>query len=171
MQTEPMNFEREQKAMKAIKDLKKQLAEFEAVKKEWEAVAKKSKEIDDLKKQANEYHRVVQNSAKSSQQQHESLLVDSEEIDDLKKQEEEAYKKFFEQKTIFKGVNDELKAKLKKMQDLKEKLEGNNVALKEETKKRELKSLKERAAEVEEKVKNRKKLTTEDLLVMQRSGG
>ena len=169
MQTEPMKFDREQKMMKAIKDLQKQFAGFEAVQKEWESVTKKSKEIDELKKQANEYHRVVQNSARSSQKQHESLLVDSEEIDDLKKAEEDAYKMFFEQKTVFKDVNDELKKKLKELNEIKEKLEGNTTALKAEAKKKELKSLKERTAEVEEKVKQRKKLTTEDLLVMQRT--
>ena len=169
MQTEPMKFDREQKMMKAIKDLQKQFAGFEAVQKEWESVTKKSKEIDELKKQANEYQRVVQNSARSSQKQHESLLVDSEEIDDLKKAEEDAYKMFFEQKTVFKDVNDELKKKLKELNEIKEKLEGNTTALKAEAKKKELKSLKERTAEVEEKVKQRKKLTTEDLLVMQRT--
>lgn len=169
LQTEPMKFDREQKIMKEIKAFKKQLAEFKDVQSEWEAVSVKSKEIDQLKKKANEYHRVVQNSAKSSQVQHETLLTDSKEIDDLKKAEEDAYNKFFECKTQFKEVNTDLKGKLKELQSVKESLEENNVAVKEEEKKNDMKSLKAKAAEVEEKISKKKKLTTEDLLIMQRS--
>ncbi|MBD3209239.1 hypothetical protein GF367_02365 [Candidatus Woesearchaeota archaeon] len=169
LQTEPMKFDKEQKVMKEIKDLKKKYEEFKDVQQEWEAVVAKSKEIDKLKKRANEYHRVVQQAAKQSQAQHEHLLVDSKEIDELKKSEEEAYQKFFEYKTKFKDVNAELKPKLKELQAIKEELDSHNVALREEKQQREQKTLKEKAAEVEEKVKQRKKLTTEDLLVMQRS--
>lgn len=169
METEPMKFDKEQKFMKEIKAKRKILAEFKGVQAEWEAVSKKSKEIDALKKKANEFHKVVQNSAKSSQKEHEVLLGDSKEIDDLKKAEEEAYNKFFEHKTAFKDVNIKLKDKLKELQDIKDKLQSNNVALKEEVKKTEMKSLKAKTAEVEEKISKKKKLTTEDLLVMQRS--
>ena len=84
--------------------------------------------------------------------------------------EEEIYKQFFEKKQHFKEVSTELKEKVAELQTIKEKLEGLNVALKEEAKIKEEKSLKEKAAEVEEKINKRKKLTTEDLLVMQRSG-
>jgi uncharacterized coiled-coil DUF342 family protein len=169
MQTEPMKFDKEQKLMKEIKDLKKQLAVFEAVHKEWVLVNEKSKEIDALKKQANDFHRVVQQSARSSQEQHESLVTDSKDIDELKRQEEEAYNKFFEQKDVFKELTTQLKDKLKELDGLREKLEGHDVELREGEKKREMKSLREKAAEVEEKISKKKKLTTEDLLVMQRT--
>ncbi len=169
IQTQPMSFDKEQKIMKEIKTLKKQFEQFKSIRAEWEKVSKKSKEIDELKKKANAYHRQVQEFAKNSQHEHEGLLEDSKEIDELKKKEEEAYKKFVEEKTKFKEINTQLKEKLKELQTIKESLEANNVALQEEEKINKEKTLKEKAKEVEEKISKRKKLTTEDLLIMQRT--
>jgi len=170
LETEPMSFDKEQKLMKHIKDIKKQYLQFKGVHKEWELVTKMSKDIDVLKKKANEFHRKVQESAKSSQSEHESILEDSKGIDDLKKKEDDLYKLFLEKKSAFKDVNTELKTKLTELQEIKKKLETHNVVLAEAAKEKEQKSLKEKAAEVEEKISKKKKLTTEDLLIMQRTG-
>jgi uncharacterized coiled-coil DUF342 family protein len=73
-----------------------------------------------------------------------------------------------EEKDGFKKINDKLKTKLKRLKEVREQLDKNKVELFRDKKKREEKSLKEKAKEAKEKLSKRKKLTTEDLLVLQR---
>jgi uncharacterized coiled-coil DUF342 family protein len=167
LETQPMSFDAEQKLNKKIKELKKQFAGVKDTAIVLTDLREKSKEIDRLKREANKYHRQVQEHAQNSQNKHESLISESKEIDDMKKEEDTLYKAFLEEKTAYLEINNQLKEKVAALQKIKESLNQRNVKLKEDQKKEEMKSLKERAAEAEEKVKKKQKLTTEDLLAMQ----
>ncbi len=167
LETQPMGFEAEQKLTKKIKDLKKQFNEVKGKAAVFEQLRERSKEIDALKREANKYHRQVQEHAQSSQSKHEALLTESKEIDDYKKQEEGRYQEFLVLKKVYVDLNQQLKDRVAELQAIKDVLNKQNVKIKEEQKEEELKTLKERAQEAEEKVKNRKKLTTEDILALQ----
>ena len=169
IETEPMKFDKEQKLRKEIKGLKKQYAELSAVTGVWDNVRKKSKDIDVLKKEANQIHKKVQDMAKMSQGHHEELIGESKEIDDMKKAEEEAYQKFFEYKKQFSDINDELKKKLDELKTIKDTLDHNKVELDDLKKDKDTKAFKEKEKKVQEKVKKKAKLTTEDLLVLQKT--
>ncbi|RME31757.1 hypothetical protein D6789_01730 [Candidatus Woesearchaeota archaeon] len=56
---------------------------------------------------------------------------------------------------------------MQELQKIKEELNKHNVKFKERQQEEELKTLKERAQEAQEKIKKKQKLTTEDLLAMQ----
>ncbi len=167
LETQPMGFEAEQKLTKKIKDLKKQFNEVKGKAAVFEQLRERSKEIDALKREANKYHRQVQEHAQSSQSKHEALLSESKEIDGYKKQEEERYQEFLVLKKAYVDLNQQLKDRVAELQAIKDVLNKQNVKIKEEQKEEELKTLKERAQEAEEKVRTRKKLTTEDLLALQ----
>lgn len=167
IETEPMSFEKEKELMKEIKKLKKSYDGLKGVKDVLEKVDSKKKEIRELRKEATTYHKEVQESASKSQDHHEQLLGNSEEINALKAKEDEAYQKFFDQKQEFNKVNNELKDKLVRLKELKDNLEQNNIELEEETKANIKKVLEEKEKEVEEKVRKTKKLTTEDILILQ----
>ncbi|MBN1646190.1 hypothetical protein JW868_04085 [Candidatus Woesearchaeota archaeon] len=171
LETNPMSFAKEQKIMKQIKDLKKKHDEFGVIIKLMDDVRDKSKEIDKLKKKANGLHKKIQEIAGESQTEHEGLIESSKEIDSLKEKEEEAREKFSQYKKQYSEVNAQLKARIDELKALKSKLGDHDVEEKKERYKQDLKVLKKKEVEVEEKLKKKQKLTTEDLLVLQAKAG
>ncbi len=169
LETQPMSFDKEQKLMKEIKILNKQYKELSSVAGDWDKVKTLTRDVSKLKRRANAAHRKIQDYAKFSQDKHEALVERSSEIDDFKKEEQAAFDKFKEYKELFTEKNNVLKVFLKELDGVKSILEEHNVQIEEDKKKIEQKAIKERAKEVDEKVKTGKKLTTEDLLVFQKA--
>ena len=167
IETDAMSFENEKKVMKKIKGLKKKFGEAKVVTDILDSLKKLSNSIDEFKKKSNEFHLKIQCRAKESQELHENVISSSKEIDKLKEGEEQAFGKFIEFKKKFTEANDLLKEKLTKMSELRKSLESFKLKKGEEKKLKEDFFLKSKEAEVEEKIKRREKLTTEDLLVFQ----
>ncbi len=167
IETEVMSFDKEKELMKKIKELKKQKLESAALNGTFDDSRKLSKEIDKMKKEANIVHKTIQDNAKNSQTQHETILETSKQIDVLKVEEEEAYKKFFEFKQQFTDANNKLKEKLIDLNELYQKLGKEKEEKKEERKQQRRKTLRQKEHEVNEKIRKGEKLTTDDLLVLQ----
>ncbi|MDP6600436.1 MAG: hypothetical protein QF798_03310 [Candidatus Woesearchaeota archaeon] len=167
METEAMSFEKEKKLSKKLKVLKKSLRESSAIIDIHEKIKKLNLEINGLKKNNNETHNEVQKLAKESQELHESIIKNSKEIDRLKVQEEEAFKKFFDFKKNFSYINNKLKEKLVVMNILKGKINKFELEEEEKRKLKETTLIKNKEHEMEEKIKEGKKLTTEDFLAFQ----
>jgi uncharacterized coiled-coil DUF342 family protein len=168
LQTQPMGFDKEQKLRKEVKQMQKELDSIKGKHKVSDELKAISAQTNVLKKKANGIHKDIQKYAKESQDSHEKLITLSNEVDELKKQEEEAYNKFLESKTQFNNLSGELQSKSRNFNESKQKVDNVNYA---EAKKRhqdDERTMKEKTKEVEEKISKRKKLTTEDLLVMQR---
>jgi uncharacterized coiled-coil DUF342 family protein len=168
LETQPMSFDKEQKIRKEIKGMKKELDEMKSKSKVSDELKAVSSETNTLKKKANTFHKDIQKMAKESQDAHELLIIKSNEVDELKKKEEEAYQKFIELKTEYLKLSGEMQEKSKVFQENRQKIDGAN---REASKKKHLEEqevMREKTKEVEEKISKRKKLTTEDLLVMQR---
>jgi uncharacterized coiled-coil DUF342 family protein len=167
METSVMSFEKEKVLMKEIKTIKKKYLELKAKDEQYTNVKELSKTLQDKKRHADDVHQQIQDHARQSQQFHEQLLVLSKEVDTLKVQEEEEHKKFMELKDQFNEKNNQLKELLEKLNGLKTELDKHNVKTKEERKNQEMEFLKKKDAEVQEKLKKKKKLTTEDILILQ----
>jgi uncharacterized coiled-coil DUF342 family protein len=169
LETNVMSFEKEQKFMKAIKDLQKQYHEAESVSKVWEQLRLVVREIRQLKRDAEENHRKVQEAAKESQVYHERILESAKQIDELQVQEEEAHKKFLELKEQFNDVNTKLKEQLVLLNEINQKLNIYREENKKIKQQRVETILRSKEESVHEKIKRGEKLTTEDLLVLQRT--
>ncbi len=174
LETEVMPFEKEKELSKKIKALKKSLGEASALMEVIGSIKKLNSEISAARKNNDEIHRKIQNLARESQDIHETIIRGSKEIDELKAKEEEAFKNFSESKKRFNAANHDLKNKLGRMnyirgaidkfkleEDEKRKLENEKIKLKE------VLIIKTKEQEIEEKIKSRKKLTTEDFLAFQ----
>lgn len=168
LETQPMGFDKEQKLRKEIKGMKKELDEMKSKNKVSDELKAISSQTNVMKKKANTVHKEIQKFAKDSQDSHELLIAKSNEVDELKKQEEEAYTKFLELKAEFTKLSNELSDKNKTFHEGRQKEQSANYAAAKKKHQEEEATLKEKAKEVEEKISKRKKLTTEDLLVMQR---
>lgn len=169
IETEGMSFDKEKKLMIEINDLKKQLdgsKEFLVIS---DKVRDMRKEVRDLRRDANIIHKSVQDNAQNSQERHEKIITLSKEIDEIKKDEKDFFDKFMVAKEEFNKVNDVLKEKLVEMNRVNDELRKNNIKTKEEKKEKENQTLAEKSKRVTEKIKGRKKLTTEDLLVFQKT--
>ncbi|GAH36086.1 unnamed protein product, partial [marine sediment metagenome] len=169
IQTQPMSFDKEQKLMKEMKTLKKELLSAGTATTGWAAISTLKKDINKLRKKSNKIHKGIQSQAANSQSKHEDVVSRSKDIDELKEKEKAAFDKFKEFKEQFVAKNEGLKALLKQVDGIKGVLEEHNVVLEEEQKKVAAKVMKEKAKEVDKKVKSGGKLTTEDLLIFQRS--
>ncbi|MBN1175519.1 hypothetical protein JXA48_02665 [Candidatus Woesearchaeota archaeon] len=171
MQTQPMSFDKEQKMMKEIKSLRKKLDEMSSVVGDWEKISVLTKEVNKLRRKSNTAHRQIQRKAANSQTKHENVIEQSKEIDALKEEEQGYFEKFKEYKDLFTEKNNKLKELLKETDELRGVLQEADVKIDEDKKRQEQINLKEKAKEVNEKVKTGKKLTTEDLLIFQKSLG
>lgn len=169
IETEALPFSKEQEIMKKIKELKKLYGESKILDESNKKIKEISTEVRNTGKEANYFHKSIQEKAKQSQNFHEEILKLSADIDKMKIEEEEAFKKFAEFKKKFREANSELKEKLKVMNDVKSQLDKIYEEKKEKKKQEQEYILKLKEEAVNEKIKRGEKLTTEDLLVFQKS--
>lgn len=168
IETEALPFSEEKKIMKKVHELKKELGDSKRVSDVWDRIRKVSQEIDESKKEANSAHALVQENAEKSQQKHEELVELSKKIEELKAKEREEYNKFSKFKEQFLQINNALKDKLIEMNTLNDIFRNYKSAKKKEREQQDQITLKQKTEIVEEKIKTKRKLTTEDLLVFQK---
>jgi len=167
LETEPMPFDKEQQLSKKLKQLKKSMGDASEIIHIINKIKKLNSSIYELRKTNNGIHHMIQKLARESQNKHEGLLKNSKEIDELKIKEKEAYKNFRKFNNDLKNINYNLKAKLSSMSVMRENI--NKFKLKEEEKRKlnETILIKSKEQEIEEKIKEGKKLTTDDFLAFQ----
>jgi phosphoserine phosphatase len=161
IETEALSFKKEQQYMKQIRGFKKKLHESEGVQETFRNLKSLSGKIKESKDLAESFHKRMQDEYKKSKEGYGDFISLTKQINDLNKKQEEAFKKFIESKNKFSKINDGLKGKLK---------HASKFAVGEKIK-RQIKEnavLEEKAKEVETKIKEKKKLTTDDLLVFQK---
>ncbi len=165
LETSAMEFKEEQKLTKILKEKKAQLAKMGGENDLERDVRSRSKEIDKLKRESDVAHETVTKAARESQEHHEVILTLSKEIETLKTREttlKEEYQKIKDQ--LGTSFGEELPDK--KPRTMRGKRDNTNLGPSQPSAEDKA-TLKEKAAEVEEKIKTGKKLTTEDLLAFQ----
>jgi len=151
--------------MEEIKKLKKSYAENS----ELFAILDKSNalasQIRKAKNKADEFHRKIQEMAKDSS--YELFIQLSNKITETKKIQEDAFQKFIEHKNEYIKIAQELNIKFDSIDKLKGEIQDRKELHKLKLKERDSRILEEKTKKVEEKLKLRKRLTTEDLWVFQ----
>lgn len=168
IETEVMPFDKEQKMMKLIKDKKKELGQSNTGSEIFDQISHLSRDIKVAKKTANDVHKQIQLKAAESQKLHEEMIGISKGIDDLKGTEKEAHSAFLEAKKKFLEVNSKLKERSGSIKHAHDRLDAISEENKKEKRKKIEKVLEEKRLAVDEKIKKKMKLTTEDLLSYQK---
>ena len=168
IETDAMSFEAEKKTMKLINSLRKKYAEVKDVAIIFDKKGKALKEVRDFRRRAKDIHISIQNLARESQAKHEAMLEASKGIDDLKTKESELNNNFVDAKKKFHEINSQLKDKFGPLNEHSQKLGEDYEQSKAEVRKKEEETLKKKDAEVKDKMKKGRKLTTEDILVFQK---
>jgi uncharacterized coiled-coil DUF342 family protein len=162
IETEGVSFEKEKTMMKQINHFKKQLTAAGDVQSTFKELKELSDKITETKQKAEEAHKKIRSSSSKSKGNYGEFIEITKKINSLRKEQEQAFKNFIDSKEKFAKVNEQLKEKLKHARTL-----GEEIVM---SKKKETdKIIEKKTREVEEKLKTKKKLTTEDLMIFQKS--
>lgn len=165
LETQAYDFEKEKKIMKQINSLKKQYNQANTVDQTNKGMREISKQIEDAKRKADEFHNQLRVYLKEQKEGNFGKL--SKEINQIKKVQEDAFANFIKFKQEFAVINKMLKDKLGQVKFENEKVEKVRSEHKKEGQDREQYQIHEKVKEVKEKFKQKKMLTTEDLIALQ----
>ncbi len=161
-----VRFENEKRLMKEINKLKKVYDEGSEIRSLIDDMNKTSNEITDSKKKADEFHKKIREYPQNKNDYGEFIEL-SKNVNELRKEEEETFQKFIDFKKQFLDVNNVLKSKINELNSLKQQLDKDVHEIKAKTEEIGRSRLIEKTKNVLDKLRLRKKLTTEDLLVFQ----
>lgn len=167
VETEAYTFKKEKEVMEQIKKLRKRYEESKMINDIIEGSDKISAEITMARKIANEFHNRLKEHSNIRKNGYNEFMDISKRINAMKKQQQEAFSNFIKFKTEFDKTNNLLRSKLEMINKAKGELDKRHVKISLKRRERDIKLLKEKERAVEEKLRQRKKLTTEDLLVFQ----
>ena len=163
------NFQKEKKLMEEIKKLKKSYEETAEVRQIAEKAHQLEKTIRESKKKADEFHRKIQEITRDTG--YEVFMELSRKITDIKKEQEDAFQKFIDHKNIYADANNNMKNKLDEFQVLRLVFSKDKEVRKIEKEEKQQSFIRDKIKAVEEKLRSKKKLTTEDLIALQGSSG
>ncbi|HUT27675.1 MAG TPA: phosphoserine phosphatase [Methanomassiliicoccales archaeon] len=168
--TKPLTRDKEKELVEQMKSLQNQIHEREKSLEANDEVKSAIKELRDAKDKAEEQHGLVSQLAESAQNEHDAMIKIYEEADKLRKDADESQEKFIETK----GKADEEHRRhidhIRQVHDYDKIITGlRQKARKARKKKDESVAMKE-AEDIFDKFKRGEKLSTEDLMVLQKSG-
>ena len=167
IETRVLDIKKENQLVKNANDLRKELAEI----KEDDKV---KEEAAELKKQSEEYHAKVVELSEQAQEAHEQMLSYFRKTDEIRTAADEAHKLFIQARKNASAKHEEFKMILSEIHVINKKL-GSNKNRKRRCDKssgssgnKKNREEKERAESIFDKFKNGKKLSTEELLLLQK---
>ena len=167
IETRVLDIKKENQLVKNANDLRKELAEI----KEDDKV---KEEAAELKKKSEEYHAKVVELSEQAQEAHEQMLSYFRKTDEIRTAADEAHKLFIQARKNASAKHEEFKMVLSEIHKINRKL-GSNKNRKRRSDKsggssnnKKNREEKERAESIFDKFKNGKKLSTEELLLLQK---
>jgi len=153
IETQGLDFDKEKKIMKQINELKKQYSQYSQVNKIFEEKREIQKQIDICRKEGDKLHKNVIDIQKKNKILHKDFIVKSKQIMQLRKDQDITYQKFLDLKKEYINLNNLINNK-------QQRYKKSNQSNKE-------KILHQKQQEIELKIKNKQKITNEDLLIFQ----
>ena len=167
IETRVLDIKKENQLVKNANDLRKELAEI----KEDDKV---KEEAAELKKKSEEFHAKVVELSEQAQEAHEQMLSYFRKTDEIRTAADEAHKLFIQARKNASAKHEEFKMILSEIHVINKKL-GSNKNRKRRSDKsggssnnKKSREEKERAESIFDKFKNGKKLSTEELLLLQK---
>ena len=155
-----MPFSAEKKISKKLKELKVAYAKVKEAGIVLEEIQSVSADFSGKRKKAQESHHEVQKKAQESQERHQEIQKLYDAMKGLREEEKPLAKKYFDLKKVYEETRSKLNALQKEVTELSGKVN-------EQEEKSYNTMAREKKAEVKEKMKKGKKLSTEDILAFQ----
>lgn len=159
-----LNIKKENQLAKSANDLRKKLVSIQ----EDEKVKESSKE---LKKTSEEYHEKVVELSEQAQEYHEKMLEFFKKTDEIRKDADESHKQFIQTRKKASAKHEEFKSVLNDIHKINKVLSTMKTRRRSgenKVNKKKNREEKEKAEDIMEKFKAGKKLSTEELLLLQK---
>jgi uncharacterized coiled-coil DUF342 family protein len=160
LETEAMPFSREQQLRKRIKDLQQKRDDVQQLAAKWKKYVQQSHQISSISVQVERVHHAVQKTAQESQEKHEQLSQLMVELNDFRAEERRKEEEHLHLRVEYETLRKLMKEKQRKLDMLTRKA-------KEKEQKRRHQLLNQKTSILDEKIKKKKKLTTNDILIFQ----
>jgi len=160
LETEVMPFTQEEKIRKRVKELQVQLKKMGELDEAWKKSSSTAAEVTEVRRQAEQFHRDVQGTAGLSQEKHQQINSLYKQLKQLREQEKPVLEKHLELKSQYEQAK-------KKQQEVQSLLQGLSKQFNDKNEKSFRQQIKEKTAQVSEKIKKKEKLKMEDILAYQ----
>ena len=167
IQTEVISFDKERKMMDELRKLKAEYKNSGDLYFNRDKIAKLSQEIKEERDKANLAHNKIKELLNSNKEVNKEFKNCFKELDSLREKEAVKQKEISEIKSNIEALNNELNTKLSAIGQIKSNLVVQSNVRKEMKKRMEEKIIEEKSRIVEDKIKNKVKLTKEDFLIYQ----
>jgi len=168
--TSVLSADKEKALMKEMSQLDAKIKEMEREIEQFSEVKTAEKEARDAKDNAENFHRKVSESAEKAQIEHDAMLKLYEEADRLRKEADSAQEKFIETKLAADEEHREHIEHIRQVHDFDKIITGIRDKGRKARKEKDDTSAKKEADEIFEKFRSGEKLSTEDIMVLQKSG-
>jgi uncharacterized coiled-coil DUF342 family protein len=168
--TSVLSAEKEKALMKEMSLLDAKIKEMEREIEQFSEVKQAEKDSRDAKDSAESFHRQVSELAEKAQSEHDSMLKLYEEADRLRKEADGAQDKFIEAKLAADEQHREHIEHIRQVHDFDKIISGIRDKGRKAHTDRDDTSVKRQAEEIFERFKSGEKLSTEDIMVLQKSG-
>jgi uncharacterized coiled-coil DUF342 family protein len=168
--TSVLSPEKEKALMKEMSQLDAKIKEMEREIEQFSEVKTAEKDAREAKDNAEGFHRNVSELAEKAQQEHDAMLKLYEEADKLRKEADGAQEKFIETKLAADEQHREHIEHIRQVHDFDKIIAGIRDKGRKTRKEKDETSAKKEAEEIFEKFRSGEKLSTEDIMVLQKSG-
>ena len=168
--TSVLSPEKEKALMKEMSQLDAKIKEMEKEIEQFSEVRTAEKDAREAKDNAEGFHRKVSELAEKAQQEHDAMLKLYEEADKLRKEADGAQEKFIETKLAADEEHREHIEHIRQVHDFDKIIAGIRDRGRKARKEKDDTSAKKEADDIFEKFRSGEKLSTEDIMVLQKSG-
>ena len=168
--TSVLSADKEKALMKEMSMLDAKIKEIEREIEQFTEVRTAEKDAHEAKDNAEDFHRKVSELAEKAQTEHDAMLKLYEEADGLRKEADAAQEKFIETKLAADDEHHEHIEHIRQVHDFDKIIAGIRDKTRKSRKDKDDTSAKKEADEIYEKFRSGEKLSTEDIMVLQKSG-
>ncbi|MBU0684714.1 MAG: phosphoserine phosphatase [Candidatus Thermoplasmatota archaeon] len=168
--TSVLSADKEKALMKEMSQLDAKIKGMEREIEQFSEVKTAEKETREAKDNAENFHKKVSELAEKAQVEHDAMLKLYEEADELRREADAAQEKFIESKLAADEEHREHIEQIRQVHDFDKLIAGIRDKGRKARKDKDDTSAKKEADEIFEKFRSGEKLSTEDIMVLQKSG-
>lgn len=168
--TSVMSVEKERALVEEMGELSKKVKAMEMEMEQFTEVKVAEQEAREAKDLAEGYHKQVSELAEKAQAEHDAMLKLYEEADGLRKEADDAQEKFIEAKLTADEEHRQHIDHIRQVHDFDKLISGIRDRTRKARKEKDDDTAKREAEEIFDKFKSGEKLSTEDIMVLQKSG-
>lgn len=168
--TQPMSSKKEKKLIEAIKDIHTKIKEQEEQLNKDPELKKAVEEEKMSKQKAEKQHDTVEKMAKKAQEEHQSMIELLGQLDNLVKKTTEIQENVVLTKIEADTVHRKFIDYVNKIHDLEKEISGFERTRDKKKKMADVSAVQREANEIYEKFKRGEKLSTEDIMILQKAG-